>query len=75
MYEMMSTTRVPLVHRLPFALSPTIPAGTPLHYIFSRDPATGQVLCTDVVENKGHTYGADLSPSAKAALIYWLKYQ
>lgn len=75
MNEMMSNTRVPKVHVLPFPLSPTIPAGTPLHYIFSRDPATGQVLCTDVVENKGHTYGADLSPAAKSALIYWLKYQ
>ncbi len=75
MLEMMSTTRVPKVNVLPVALGPTIPAGTPLTYVFSRDPATGQLLCDDVIENRGHTYGAELSASSKAALIYWLKYQ
>jgi hypothetical protein len=74
MQEMMSTTRVPKVNRLPVALGP-FPAGTPLTYVFSRDPATGALLCDDAVENRGHTYGAELSPQAKNALIYWLKYQ
>jgi hypothetical protein len=74
MNEMMSTTRVPKVNRLPFALGP-FPAGTPLTYVFSRDPATGALLCDDAVENRGHTFGAELSPQAKNALIYWLKYQ
>ena len=74
MNEMMSTTRVPKVNRLPFAVGP-FPAGTPLTYVFSRDPATGALLCSDAVENRGHTYGAELSASSKAALTYWLKYQ
>jgi hypothetical protein len=74
MYEMMSTSRVPKVNRLPFALGP-FPAGTPLTLVFSRDPATGQVLCDDAVENRGHTFGAEMSPAAKAALNNWLKYQ
>ncbi len=74
MNELMSTTRVPKVHTLPIALGP-FPAGTPLTYVFSRDPATGALLCDDAVENRGHTYGAELSPAAKAALTYWLKYQ
>jgi hypothetical protein len=43
--------------------------------VFSRDPATGAVLCSDAVENRGHTFGADLTPPLKDALIYWLKYQ
>jgi hypothetical protein len=74
MYEMMSATRTPKVNVLPVPIGP-FPAGTPLTYVFSRDPATGQLLCDDVVENRGHTYGAELSASGKAALIYWLKYQ
>ncbi len=74
MYEMMSASRAPLVQTLPFPVGP-FPAGTPLAYVFSRDPATGQLLCDDVVENRGHYYGSDLSASSKAALIYWLKYQ
>lgn len=74
MQEMMSTTRVPKVNRLPVALGP-FPAGTPLTLVYSRDPTTGQVLCDDAIENRGHTYGSDLSAPVKDALIYWLKYQ
>jgi hypothetical protein len=74
MQEMMSNTRVPKVNRLPVALGP-FPAGTPLTLVYSRDPATGAVLCSDEVENRGHTYGADLHPVLKDSLIYWLKYQ
>jgi hypothetical protein len=74
MQEMMSNSRVPKVNRLPVALGP-FPVGTPLTLVFSRDPATGQVLCADEVENRGHTYGADLHPLLKDSLIYWLKYQ
>jgi cytochrome c5 len=74
MYEMMSATRTPKVNRLPVALGP-FPAGTPLTYVYSRDPATGALLCDDAVENRGHTYGANLSGFDKGALIYWLKYQ
>ena len=50
-------------------------AVAPLTLVFSRDPATGQVLCSDAVENRGHTFGAELSPALKDSLIYWLKYQ
>lgn len=74
MLELLSTDREPLVHVTPFALG-DIPAGTPLHYIVSRDPATGAILCDDLVENKGHYYGADLSMDDKEDLIYWLQYQ
>ncbi|MBK9030792.1 MAG: hypothetical protein IPL61_05535 [Myxococcales bacterium] len=74
MAELMSSTRTPKIYALPIALGP-FPAGTPLTYVFSRDPATGAVLCTDAVENRGHTYGAELPASAKTALTYWLKFQ
>ncbi len=71
--------RAPKVHVTPVDLpapdGSVIPAGTPLTYIFSRDPATGQILCADYVENKGHYYGTNLSDWDKAALIHWLKYQ
>lgn len=74
MWTLLSRNRTPVVQTLPVALGP-FPAGTPLQYVFSRDPATGQVLCTDVVENHGHYYGADLPPLDKLALIDWLQYQ
>lgn len=73
MLELLSPTRVPLVNRLPVALGP-FPAGTPLTFVFSRDPS-GSVLCSDTVENRGHSYGAGLSPAEKAALIEFLKFQ
>ena len=74
MHEMMSNSRVPKVNRLPIQLGP-FPPGTPLTFVFSRDPATGQLLCSDAVENRGHTFGADLPAGVKDSLIYWLKYQ
>jgi hypothetical protein len=74
MLELLRSNRPPLVYRLPVAVGP-FPAGTPLHQVFSRDPVTGQVLCEDYVENKGHTYGANLPSWQKEALIYWLRFQ
>lgn len=74
MFELLSDDRDPVVHVTPIDL-PGIPAGTPLHYIFSRDPATGEVLCTDLVENRGHYFGSDLPTWKKIALTYWLQYQ
>ena len=74
MLELLSSSRTPKVNRIPVALGP-FPAGTPTTLVFSRDPATGQLLCDDVVENRGHYYGADLDDDAKDALIYWLQYQ
>ena len=66
--------KTPVINTLPVAVGP-FPAGTPNHQVFSRHPVTGQVLCTDYVENKGHTYGADLPHWQKRALIYWLQFQ
>ena len=74
MQELLSKNRTPKVNVTPVAVGP-FPAGTPLAYIFSRDPATGSVLCTDTVENRGHYYGSQLSAPDKNSLIHWLKYQ
>jgi cytochrome c5 len=74
MIELLSADRAPKINRIPVAIGP-FPAGTPTTLVFSRDPATGAVLCDDVVENHGHYYGSELGPLAKAALIYWLQYQ
>jgi cytochrome c5 len=74
MKELLSRERRPKVNVTPVAVGP-YPAGTPLTLIFSRDPATGSVLCNDTVENHGHYYGSQLSDSEKTALIHWLKYQ
>ena len=75
MWELMSDDRTPEVHVTPIPVGP-FPAGTPLRFIFSTpNPATGQALCMDFVENRGHYYGADLSAVEKIALIYWLQYQ
>ncbi len=74
MNELLKPARTPKVHVMPVAFGP-IPAGTPLHYIFSKNQTTGQLLCSDLVENKGHYYGSNLPEWAKNALIYWLKYQ
>jgi hypothetical protein len=70
----LSDTRTPKIFTLPMAVGP-FPMGTPLTLVFSRDPATGQVLCDDAVENRGHTFGADLPGFWKDALIYWLRFQ
>lgn len=74
MWELLSKERAPKINASPVAVGP-FPAGTPLTLIFSRDPASGKVLCDDTVENAGHYYGSHLSRSQKAALIHWLKYQ
>jgi len=74
MWELLSANRTPVVLTLPVQVGP-FPAGTPLHYVFSRNAATGALRCSDFVENKGHYYGADLSVWDKVALIYWLQYQ
>lgn len=74
MQEMLLANRPPKINTLPAAVE-TFPAGTPLTFIFSRDPATGEILCDDVVENRGHHYGAELSDKDKKALIFWLKQQ
>lgn len=74
MRELMSRDRVPKVKALPVALGP-FPVGTPLTLVFSRKPGTGELLCSDALENKGHYYGSSLSAGDKEALIYWLKFQ
>ena len=73
MQELLSASRTPIVKRTPLALGP-FPAGTPLTLVFSRDPV-GALLCSDVVENGGHFYGANLAAADKAALIEFLKFQ
>ena len=74
MVELLQPARTPTIHRIPVAVGP-FPAGTPTTLVFSRDPATGAVLCDDVVENHGHHYGAELDALSKLALIYWQQYQ
>lgn len=74
MQELLSASRPPKVYTTPVPVGP-FPAGTPLTFIFSRNPATGALLCADAVENRGHTFGSDLSAADKDRLIYWLKHQ
>jgi mono/diheme cytochrome c family protein len=74
MRELLSRDRGLKVNALPFDLGP-FAAGTPLTYVFSRDPATNALLCNDPVENGGHYYGADLSDADKEALIHYVKFQ
>ncbi len=74
MRELLSDARTPKIDTLPVDVGP-FPAGTPLAHVFSRDPASDELLCDDVVENRGHYFGADLGEREKEALIYWLKFQ
>jgi hypothetical protein len=74
MLELMKASRTPKINRIPFAVGP-FPAGYPTTLMFSRHPTTGEVLCDDVVENRGHHYGSDLDAATKEALIYYLQYQ
>jgi len=74
MDELLSAERTPKINVTPIAL-PGIPAGTPLHYVFSRNPTTGEVLCTDIVENRGHHYGSSLHSWQKFMLKYYLMWQ
>ena len=50
-----------------------LPAGIPVALFANVNPATGQNLCPDLVENEGHLYGALLSSTDKANLIEFLK--
>jgi hypothetical protein len=50
-----------------------LPAGIPVALFANVNPATGQNLCPDLVENQGHYYGALLSDNDKAALVEFLK--
>lgn len=62
------------INTLPVQVGP-FPPGTPLTFVFSRDPTTGEVLCDDIVENRGHHYGAELPDEDKEALVFWLRQQ
>jgi mono/diheme cytochrome c family protein len=53
----------------------TLPAGTPVALFANLNPATGENLCPDLVENQGHYYGWYLPPSDKRALTEFLKTQ
>jgi mono/diheme cytochrome c family protein len=74
MHELLSPSRLPQISTLPVPVGP-FPTGTPLTFVFSRDPVTGTLLCDDIIENKGHHYGAELPDEDKEALIFWLKRQ
>jgi mono/diheme cytochrome c family protein len=51
----------------------TLPAGTPVALFANFDPATGKLLCDDLVENGGHYFGALLSDRDKYRLREFLK--
>ncbi|ABA58523.1 hypothetical protein Noc_2063 [Nitrosococcus oceani ATCC 19707] len=74
MRELLSPFRVSKINVLPVSAGP-FPAGTPLTFVFSRDPETNVLLCDDIVENRGHYYGSELPEEDKEALISWLKRQ
>ncbi len=72
MWELLSATRPQKINRSPRAVG-NFPEGTPLTSIFSRNSRTGALLCDDIIENRGHTYGSELTEADKNALIYWLE--
>lgn len=74
MQELLTFPREPKINRLPVDVG-QFPAGTPLAYLFSRDPESKALLCEDVVENRGHYFGSDLTESQKSNLTYWLRFQ
>lgn len=51
----------------------TLPAGTPVASFANLDPATGESLCPDLIENQGHTCGWQLSAGDKRAVTEYLK--
>ncbi len=52
----------------------TLKKGTPVAYVASVDPHSPLfVKCDDLVENKGHQFGVDLTPAEKHALREFLK--
>lgn len=71
---LLSPERTPKVNTLPVPVGP-FPPGTPLTVVFSRDPASGALLCDDALENRGHYYGSQLVNRDKEDLIHWLKFQ
>ncbi|HUH03471.1 MAG TPA: hypothetical protein VML75_15850 [Kofleriaceae bacterium] len=74
MLELMSTAREPKINTIPVQVGP-FPAGTPLAYVVNRDPATGQLLCDDIVENAGHYFGAELPLWQKLLLIHYVQHE
>jgi hypothetical protein len=51
-----------------------VKAGTPIAYFTSSDPHHAAVMkCDDLVENKGHQFGVDLSAEDKLSLREFLK--
>ncbi len=51
-----------------------VPAGTPVANIASQNPHNALFMtCSDLVENKGHQFGVDLSADDKSALTEFLK--
>ncbi|MGH8457510.1 MAG: hypothetical protein ACRETE_11025, partial [Stenotrophobium sp.] len=51
-----------------------VPKGTPVAYFLSSDPHHPLFMkCDDLVENKGHQFGINLSPDDKLALREFLK--
>jgi hypothetical protein len=52
--------------------SSVVPAGFEI-WKFANADGLGGNRCVDPVEDKGHTYGSELSSSDKAALIEYLK--
>lgn len=56
----------------PFYL--TVPEGTPINAVASQNPHNPLFMkCSDLVENKGHEFGVDLSAEDKSALTEFLK--
>ena len=52
----------------------TVPAGYPVALFSNLDPENpANNLCPDLIENKGHTFGSELSPREKYALREFLK--
>jgi hypothetical protein len=66
------TTTVAITIATP-AGAETLPAGTPVGAFANVNPATGQSLCSDYVENGGHYFGATLDATDKANLGEFLK--
>jgi len=55
-------------------MSLSLPAGSPVGHMASVNPhRPWYSQCDDYVENRGHQFGTDLSPSDKQALIEFLK--
>lgn len=51
----------------------TLPVETPVADFASIDPNSGANLCPDIIENKGHNFGTELSEEEKYTLTEFLK--